>query len=303
MDALEKIKTIRPDVVTMDIEMPKMDGLSTLQRVLDECPLPVIMISAMDKRQADITMKALEFGAVDFISKTSGTLSLDIEKKQNELISKVLAASKVEVARIEREKIIPIPSHEFKVSSDFWIVTIGASTGGPRAIQDVLSRLPRNIPAAILIVQHMPEGFTRSFAERLNWYTSLEVKEAEDGDLLKKGLVLIAPGNYHMEVKGEKISLTQKPSVNHVRPSVDVLMNSIAEFYGPKSIGVILTGMGIDGCEGIKNIKYAGGRTIAQDKKTSVINGMPQAAVNLGVVDTVKPLQEIADEIIKLMEA
>jgi len=302
IEALKKIKDKHPYVVTMDIEMPKMDGLSTLQRILDECPIPVIMISAMDKRQADITMKALEFGAVDFISKTSGTLSLDIEKKKKELISKVIVASKVKVSRIEREKIIPIPPQGYRLKDDFWVVAIGASTGGPRAIQEVLSRLPRNLPAVILIVQHMPEGFTKSFAERLNWYTSLEVREAKDEDALRKGLVLIAPGNNHMEIIDEKVKLNNGPTVNHVRPSVDVLMKSVSKIYGPRTIGVLLTGMGTDGRDGLKNIKDAGGSTIVQNKETCVIYGMPKSAIEIGAADKITPLNNIADNIINIME-
>jgi two-component system chemotaxis response regulator CheB len=301
-DALTKVSTLRPDVVTMDIEMPKMDGLTALTHIMAEKPRPVIMVSAMDKRQADITMKALDLGAVDFISKTSGTLSLDMEKTSQTLISKVKMAARIKVVKRRAIKISPVSIPKFLSKNGDTVVTIGASTGGPRAIPEVLSRLPRDLPAGLLIVQHMPEGFTKSFAERLNWYTSLEVKEAEDGDEVVPGLVLIAPGNLHMEVDGKKIHLTDGPHVNNVRPSADVLMKSAAKAYGPRCTGVLLTGMGNDGAEGMKAIKNSGGKTIAQDKDSCVVYGMPKAAVELRIVDKVAPLSKIARNIIFALE-
>jgi two-component system chemotaxis response regulator CheB len=301
-DALSKVNSLNPDVVTMDIEMPKMDGLTTLSHIMAERPRPVIMVSAMDKRQADITMKALDLGAVDFISKTSGTLSLDMEKTSRTLISKVIMASKIRVAKRKAIKITPVSIPKFLSKKDDRIVTIGASTGGPRAIPEVLSRLPRDLPAGVLIVQHMPEGFTKSFAERLNWYTSLEVKEAQEGDKIVPGLVLVAPGNLHMEVKGKKVHLNDGPHVNNVRPSVDVLMKAAASVYGPRCTGVLLTGMGNDGAQGMKDIKESGGKTIAQDEESCVVYGMPRAAVELRIVDKVAPLSKIARNIISALE-
>lgn len=301
-DALTKVNSLKPDVVTMDIEMPKMDGLTALMHIMAEKPLPVIMLSAMDKRQADITMKALDLGAVDFISKTSGTLSLDMEKTSQTLISKVKMAAKIRVVKRKAIKISPVSNAKFRSKKGDRIVTIGASTGGPRAIPEVLSRLPRDLPAGILIVQHMPEGFTKSFAERLNWYTSLEVKEAQEGDEIKPGLVLVAPGNLHMEVKGKKVHLNDKPHVNNVRPSADVLMKAAASVYGSRCTGVLLTGMGSDGAQGMKDIKECGGKTIAQDKETCIVYGMPKAAVELRIVDKVAPLSKIARNIIFALE-
>lgn len=301
-DALRQISELGPDVVTMDIEMPKMDGLTALQYIMAENPLPVIMVSAMDKRQADITMKALSMGAVDFIPKTSGTLSLDIEKTGDVIISKVKMAAAVEVKPITRTTINPVSFPTFRRRDSILVVVIGASTGGPKAIQDVLSGLPRDIPAAVLIVQHMPEGFTESFAERLNWYTSLEVREAREGEEIQTGTVLIAPGNHHMEINGNCVHLQDEPEVNGVRPSVDVLMKTVATNYGENSVGVLLTGMGSDGAEGMKDIKQSGGRTIAQDEETSVIYGMPKAAVDLRVVDKIAPLPDIARSIIRAMD-
>jgi two-component system chemotaxis response regulator CheB len=301
-DALSKLNTLRPDVVTMDIEMPKMDGLTALSHIMAENPLPVIMVSAMDKRQADITMKALDLGAVDFIPKTSGTLSLDMEKAGQTLISKVIMAAKIKVAKRKAIKIAPVTISKFHLKKGDRVVAIGASTGGPRAIPEVLSRLPRDLPAGLLIVQHMPEGFTKSFAERLNWYTSLEVKEAGEGDEIVPGSVLVAPGNLHMEIDKKRIHLTDGPQVNNVRPSVDVLMKTAADAYGPRCIGVLLTGMGSDGAQGMKEIKSQGGKTIAQDRESSIVYGMPKAAYDLRIVDKVAPLSKIARNIILALE-
>jgi two-component system chemotaxis response regulator CheB len=298
-DALRKVSELSPDVVTMDIEMPKMDGLTALQHIMAEHPIPVIMVSAMDKRQADITMKALSLGAVDFVPKTSGTLSLDIEKTGRTIIDKVKTASNVKVKPIVKEVMVPAVYPSFTYSTDDFLIVIGASTGGPRAIQDVLGGLPRDLPASILIVQHMPEGFTKSFADRLNWYTSLEVREASEGEEVHPGTALVAPGNKHMTVNSKEVHLNDEPEVNSVRPSVDVLMKTAAGIYGPNCIGILLTGMGQDGAEGMKEIKENGGTTIAQDEETSVVYGMPKAAVDLRVVDEVVPLGDIAKHVIK----
>jgi two-component system chemotaxis response regulator CheB len=302
IEAMRSVRTLQPDVVTMDIEMPKMDGLTALQHILKENPLPVIMVSAMDKRQADITMKALDIGAVDFVPKTSGTLSLDIEKRQMMLISKVKIAAGIKIQKKEKIEAEPQSIPKFSGKKGRWLILIGASTGGPKAIPEVLSRLPRNLPGAILIVQHMPKAFTQSFAERLNWTTSLEVKEAEEGDRISPGLALVAPGNLHMKVSGNKIHLSHEPPVNNVRPSVDVLMKTAAQRHKSRCLGVLLTGMGSDGALGMQEIKKHGGRTIAQNEETCIVYGMPKVAVNLKVVDTVAPLTKIAKEIISAVE-
>jgi two-component system chemotaxis response regulator CheB len=300
--ALEQIPILKPDVVTLDIEMPKMDGLTALQHIMDQHPVPVLMISAMNTRQADITLKALDFGAVDFFPKTSGTLSLDIEKAGFDLIEKVKLAATIKVSRIKKSQIFSAPHKRFLPTNEDLIVAIGASTGGPKAIPEILSRLPRNLPAAILIVQHMPEGFTRSFAERLNWYTSIEVKEAADGDLITKGIAYIAPGNKHMSIHKDKIEISDGPKINNVRPSVDVLMLSAAENYGPNCLGVILTGMGSDGAAGMKEIKNQGGYNIAQDKESCIVYGMSKTAIELQVVDKIASLDRIADDIMVYLE-
>jgi two-component system chemotaxis response regulator CheB len=300
--ALEQIPILKPDVVTLDIEMPKMDGLTALQHIMDQHPVPVLMISAMNTRQADITLKALDFGAVDFFPKTSGTLSLDIEKAGFDLIEKVKLAATIKVSRIKKSQIFSAPHKRFLPTNEDLIVAIGASTGGPKAIPEILSRLPRNLPAAILIVQHMPEGFTRSFAERLNWYTSIEVKEAADGDLITKGIAYIAPGNKHMSIHKDKIEISDGPKINNVRPSVDVLMLSAAENYGPNCLGVILTGMGSDGAAGMKEIKNQGGYNIAQDKESCIVYGMSKTAIELQVVEKIASLDRIADDIMVYLE-
>ena len=300
------IKTVehQPSVVTLDIEMPKMDGLTALQYIMKDNPVPVIMLSAMNKRQADIVIKALEMGAVDFIAKTSGTLSLDIDEVGENIISKVKDAAKIRVGRVVPKNFDRIIVSDFKAINHRRdrIIAIGSSTGGPKALLEFISALPRDLPASILIVQHMPEGFTQSLAERLNWQTSLEVKEAKDGDKLKPGVVYIAPGNRHMVVDGEKIHLTNGAKVNFTRPSVDVLMESVAKKYGPNAIGVLMTGMGHDGANGMKAIKENSGQTIAQDEKSCTVFGMPKAAIGLKVVDQVVPLNKIARMIIKMIK-
>ena len=302
-EALEKVKTLQPDVVTMDIEMPRMDGLTALQYIMLENPVPVIMVSAMNRRQADITMKALDMGAVDFIPKTSGTLSLDMDKSSKILIEKVKIASEIVLPKIKGAISSSKKKRQTKkVQPGNKIVVIGASTGGPKALPEVISKLPRDIPAGILVVQHMPEGFTESFAERLNWYTSLEAHEAKVGDEIKPGTILVAPGNKHMEIKNGRIVLTDGERVNFVRPSVDVTMLSAVAEYGGRCIGVILTGMGSDGANGMKAIKEAGGSTIAQDEESSVVFGMAKVAIEMRSVDKVVPLDKIAGTIIKFME-
>lgn len=303
VEAVIKTVELQPSVVTLDIEMPKMDGLTALQYIMKENPTPVVMLSAMNKRQADIVIKALEMGAVDFIPKTSGTLSLDIDQVSENIISKVKDAAKIKMDKVSQKTMERIVVSDFKISSKRdRIIVIGASTGGPKALLEVISSLPRDLPATVLIVQHMPEGFTESLAERLNWQTSLEVKEAKDGDKLKPGVVYIAPGNQHMKVNGKKVHLTNGVKINYTRPSIDVLMESVAKHYGPNAIGVIMTGMGQDGANGMKAIKERLGRTIAQNEKTCAVYGMPKAAIDMRVVDSVVPLNRISQEIIKMLK-
>lgn len=294
-EALEMVRQFNPDVVTMDIEMPVMDGLTALQHIMAESPRAVVMLSSMDKRQADITLKSLDLGAVDFIPKTAGSLSLDLEKESEGIIAKIKSAAKAKIVPRRAPGSVQ-PTKMLTLSGD-WIVVIGSSTGGPKALPEVLSRLPANLPAAVLVVQHMPEGFTRSFAERLNWVSALEVKEAEDGEDIKKGKVYLAQGNKHLVLKGNRLHLDGGPKVNYVRPAVDVLMNSVAPQYGPRTVGVVLTGMGSDGAEGMQLIKKMGGKTIVQNEETCVVYGMPKAVVDLNAADRIVPLEDIAQAI------
>jgi two-component system chemotaxis response regulator CheB len=303
MDAVKKTEKLRPDVVTMDVEMPKMDGLTALCCIMAKTPVPVVMLTAMGKIEAELAVKSFEYGAVDFVSKPSKTISLDIEEVKNELISKVRAASTVNVKKmgfkvVERrfiEKLLIPPKKDKKV------LIIGASTGGPQVLSEIIPKLHRTFPLAVLIVQHLPVGFTKSFSERLSWQGSIALKEANDNDVIKSGQAFIAPSGYHTVVKNGRIELNKKPKVNSVIPSIDVAMKSAAEAHEEKVIGVLLSGMGKDGAEGMKAIKEKGGKTIAQDELTSVIFGMPKAAIDMGVVDKVAPLPDIVDEIIRML--
>jgi two-component system chemotaxis response regulator CheB len=313
-DGIKKVTKLRPDVVTLDIEMPRLDGLHALGYIMSEIPTPVVMISAHTRKGADAAFRALEYGAVDFVSKPSDPISGGMRSIADELIAKVKMAA---VADLDNLKFIrPDKTHENYLTirpkknvRGVKVVAIGASTGGPRALVEVLTRLDPDIPAGLLIVQHMAGGFTKTFASRLDRESRLSVKEAEGGDRIEQGKALIAPGDHHMTVKRDTsgkeslgtISLNQDPPVYGLRPTVDIMMLSAAEIYGDRAIGVILTGMGSDGAMGMKAIKANKGKTIAQDRETCVVYGMPQAAVKEGVVDKVVPLDKIAKEIMKLV--
>lgn len=298
-EALQKIKTLNPDVVTLDIEMPKMNGLTTVRKIMQTNPLPVIMISALAQREAQLTLKALEFGAVDYVPKPSGPISLNMNIVKDELITKVKTAASANIRQLkpQTQKIAPP-----KQKSRDKLISIAASTGGPAAVAYILRNVPPNTPP-ILVVQHMQKGMTKLFSEGLNQECKIQVKEAEEGDVVQVGLALIAPGGFHMEVTKEgEINLTTTPPVNYVRPSADVTMKSAAKAYASKNIGVVLTGMGSDGAKGIEAIKKKGGVTIAQDKKTCVVFGMPDAAIKTGCVDLVASLESIPKEIIAACE-
>lgn len=310
-DALAKVIKLKPDVVTLDIEMPVMDGLTTLERIMKEYPIPVIMVSALTGAGAVATISALEKGAVDFITKPSGSISMDIEKVRQEIINKVRVAADVRLKktdnlpRIIKEKIeYSIKDQTRAVMRDSSLVFIGTSTGGPKALHEVLSNIPSGLNTSILIVQHMPPGFTNSLAQRLDAISAFNVKEAEDGEEVKKGWAYIAPGNYHMEIADFNgkflIRLNQSPNVNGHRPSVDVLFNSAAKLP-VKKVGVIMTGMGGDGALGLKAMKKTGAYTIAENQDTSVVYGMPRVAYSLGIVDYHVPLYRIADSIVQVL--
>ena len=296
LNALKRIEELKPDVITLDVNMPRMDGLTTLKEIMKKNPIPVVMVSATTKEGAEITFKALKLGAVDYIQKPSGQISLDIETVRNELVEKIKTAAEANIITHEHETYSPI-----KIKQDITekIITIGASTGGPPAVEEVLVHLPENSPP-ILIVQHMPEGFTKLFAERLDRLCSFQVKEAQDGDKIKQGLALIAPAGQHMKVTGDgRVKLDQGPTQHGVRPAVDPLMKTAAQVYQDQVIGVILTGMGRDGAQGMKKIKENGGKTIAQNKKTCTVYGMPKTTIEEGNADKILALTKIPQQIIK----
>lgn len=308
LDAVEKVKSLKPDVVTLDVEMPKLDGLSALEKIMAEYPIPVIMLSSLTQEGSETTVKALTMGAFDFVGKPSGTISLDIEKVKEDLISKVKMAVKARIRNfqrplfrtVEKSKIFQPPT--VSTSSPNKIVVIGSSTGGPNALQQVVPKLPENLQAAVLIVQHMPPGFTKSLASRLNDISQLTVSEAQEGDIIQTGRAYIAPGGYHMILRSKNIiGLNQDPPVHSVRPSVDVTLESVVNFYNSKIIGVILTGMGYDGSKGITLVKKMGGKSIAQDEATCVVYGMPRIIVEMGKADKVLPIQNVADEIVSML--
>ena len=311
-EALEKTKSLRPDVVTLDVEMPGMDGLSALERIMRECPTPVIMLSTLTQEGADVTLRALEVGAVDFVPKPSGSISLDLGKVAVQLIAKVVCVSKARLAVRETRLLKqPEPMTEGRRDGNRGflppmsghgtadcLVVIGASTGGPRAIQAVLSELNPDLPAAVVVVQHMPPGFTKAFAERLDRTSRLRVAEAAGGETLVEGGVWVAPGDYHVRVTPEKVlRRTKEPPVRGLRPAVDLTMESAAEVYGQRCVGVVLTGMGNDGTYGLSCIGRAGGDTMAEDESTSVIYGMPRCARESGAANRSVPLHRIAREI------
>jgi two-component system chemotaxis response regulator CheB len=299
--ARDKIVMLKPDVVTLDIEMPRMDGITFLKKLMRYYPLPVIIVSSLTTRGSQLALEALSSGALEVISKPSASYSVGDMSIQ--LADKIRAVAQVRVtARTGKEKNTgpqpgqKIGSHALAETTNK-IIAIGASTGGTEALKAVLTRLPATTPG-ILIVQHMPAKFTTSFAQRLNDLCEMTVKEAEDGDTVTKGLALIAPGNYHMLLKrsGARyyVAVKQGPLVHHQRPSADVLFQSVADYAGANALGIILTGMGADGAEGLLKMKTAGAKTIAQDEKSCVVFGMPKEAIKLGAVDKVVPLDDIA---------
>lgn len=315
-EGLEKVIVLQPDIITLDIEMPVMNGLETLVELMKLRPVPkVIILSNLRYEDGEAVVNALELGALDYIGKPTGLLmENNTEQIREELINKIksIHRSKATYFSQIKSKLRRVPTTR-KINNENrsdnnpeYIVAIGTSTGGPKALQEVLTKLPEDIPAAILIVQHMPPGFTKSLATRLNNMSQLNVKEAEDGDELIRGWAYIAPGNHHMLINNYednryKISLNSEPQENGHRPSVSVMMKSVAESGHKNIIAVIMTGMGNDGSDGILKIKNMGGRTIAQDENTCVVYGMPKSAVNIGAIDTITPLHHIATEILKQM--
>jgi two-component system, chemotaxis family, protein-glutamate methylesterase/glutaminase len=307
IDALEKIRTLAPDIITMDIEMPRLDGLQALEQIMREMPRPVVMLSAAgSERGNEMTLRALERGAVEFVRKPSGPISIDLLTVRGELAAALSAARAVNMTGIRTP-----PGATARVTADVplkqaaalatCVVAIAASTGGPRALGEIIPHLPENLGAAVLIVQHMPPEFTRTLSRRLDVMSRLAVSEAKDSEPVRENHAYVAPGGYHMRLDGEAgnatIRLDTSPTVWGVRPAADPLFASAAEIFGAAAIGVVLTGMGRDGAEGLRQIRGAGGRAVIQDRDSSIIYGMPQAALAIAGADHVAAAQDIASVI------
>lgn len=311
VEAIEKAKTLDPDVVLLDIQMPKMDGIATLQRIMKESPARTVMLSAMDKVDDQLPLRALEMGAVDFISKPSGPVSIDIVHFTGKIVEivKIAAEAKVDVLRRTREplytkKVLSFKKEAFKGHK---VVVIGASTGGPRALEIVFAALPRDLPASFLVVQHLPSEFSASFAKRLDAAKGPRVVVAREGDRVEKGVAYLAPGDMHLKLgwKGAAslvIKLDDGEPVNFVRPSADVLFRSAAESVRENLMAVILTGMGADGTAGAMVVKASGGRVVVQDENSSVACSMPKSAIDAGLADQILPLDRIAEEIVRFLQ-
>ncbi len=313
--AREKIKLLQPDVLTLDVEMPRMDGPTFLRNIMRLRPMPVIMVSTHTTRSADVTLEALALGAVDFVTKPNMTLDHGLSEFAEDLVAKVKVAAKARLKgragdtgvgekaagpRLTADVVLPRSCPPRTVQRTVRVIAIGASTGGTEAIKDVLAGLPENAPPAV-IVQHIPESFSLSFARRLNDLCALQVCEAHDGQEILTGHAYVAPGSHHLMLvsEGSRLSclLSDGPPVNRHRPSADVLFRSVAQSVGPKALGVILTGMGGDGAQGLLEMREAGAGTIAQDEDTSVVWGMPREAVRVGAVDRILPLGRFAGEV------
>ncbi|CAD85770.1 MULTISPECIES: protein-glutamate methylesterase/protein-glutamine glutaminase [Nitrosomonas] len=305
--AREMIRTLNPDVLTLDVEMPKMDGLEFLEKLMRLRPMPVVMVSTLTERGSEVTFRALELGAVDFVAKPKMDIRNSLEAYTDEITGKIRTASTARIHRLEpvasngaaSGSIVQMPRHH-GISTEKLII-IGASTGGTEAIKDVLIHLPPDCPG-ILITQHMPEGFTRSFAERLDRLCKIRVKEAEGGERVLPGHAYLAPGHSHLLLKKSGANyvteLSQTDPVNRHRPSVDVLFQSAAHCAGKNAVGVILTGMGKDGAAGMLDMHHAGAYNLAQDETSCVVFGMPKEAITLGAVDEIVPLQDMARRIL-----
>lgn len=298
-DGLEKVRSLRPDVVTMDVQMPRMGGLEALAELMAENPLPVLLLSSQTREGADVTLRGLELGALDFVDKSRVQGNMNLLNLAEELKAKIRAIAGVHVPRRAAEgRALPVLPRKTRAD----VVAIATSTGGPPALQAILPRLPRALPSAVLIVQHMPVGFTRSLAERLAARSELPVREAEEGDTVEPGVVLVAPAGKHTKVRRRgtlvKVVLDDEPKHALHRPAADVLMATVARVYGSRALGVVLTGMGSDGTEGLRAIREHGGRTLAEAEESCVIYGMPKSAVEAGVVDESVPLERMAEAIL-----
>ena len=311
------VKSLKPDIVTLDIEMPKMDGLTALKKIMKDCPTSVMMVSSLTTEGADETIKALEYGAVDFIPKELSYVNINIIKIKEELVNKVKEIVKHKILRERLRRVQKLNQHFSYANTSlirpnnipsigFKAVGIGISTGGPFSLQKVIPLLSKKINCPIFIVQHMPPKFTKSLAERLDGLSELEVKEAEDNEIVRNGVVYIAQGGLHMTLARNSngsivIKISDKPSETLHRPSVDVMLNSIIDIYGRYALGVIMTGMGRDGLEGIRKLKELGGYCVAQDESTCVVYGMPKAIADAEFADAIVPVEKIPEIINKVI--
>jgi two-component system chemotaxis response regulator CheB len=326
-DALEKVEKLRPNVVTLDVEMPKLDGLHALGYIMSECPTPVVMLTAIDPRSAETTLNAFEYGAIDFIQKPSGNICQNISDIADEIRAKVKTAAKVDLKKLKfmEEHVKTREQAELNIKpatpkprnstanrhfGNKKILAIASSTGGPRALEQVIPKLPGDLKVPVVVVQHMPAGFTASLAQRLDNQSHLTVKEAEQGEELQNGVVYLAPGNYHMEIvqkirngrNCEVVSLNQGPREQGVRPCANILFKSLVGIYGQNILSVVLTGMGADGADGVEDIKKAGGKAITEDESTCVVYGMPKAVEKRNLSDSVVTLDKISSEIVHMLK-
>lgn len=314
LEGYNLVKTLRPDIVTLDIEMPVMDGLTALKKIMTDCPTSVLMVSSLTTEGAEATLKALELGAVDFIPKELSYVNVNIIKIKEELIRKIKEIVKQNAVKRRLERLQRLSSGGQPQTAaarprtgssqmpriGYKAIALGISTGGPFSLQKFVPLLSKKINIPIFIVQHMPPKFTKSLAERLNSLSELEVKEAEDGETVKNGCVYIAPGGFHMGVRKNfsgsvQITITEEPANTLHRPSVDHMMGSVVKTYGKQTLGIIMTGMGRDGCEAVKELKQLGGYCLAQDEDSCVVYGMPKAVVDAGFADVIAPLEKMSD--------
>jgi two-component system chemotaxis response regulator CheB len=304
--AIKKIEELRPDAITLDLEMPRMDGIETLRQIMRHQQLPVVVVSAHTREGANTTFKALHLGAFDFVAKPENVLAEGMLEIASELIAKIKAAVNSPFRRRPLPPFDAVGRQKSKrpavLGPASKLVAIGISTGGPNSLEYMLGQLPAEFPAAILVVQHMPAGFTDTFARRLNDSCALDVKEAQSGDLLAAGRVLVCPGDRHMRLRrmplGDVVLLSDDDKVNGHRPSVDVLFHSVAHEFGANSVGLLMTGMGEDGAEGLGAMKQAGALTIAQDEASCVVFGMPRAAIERGYASRIVGLEDLASTLI-----
>ncbi len=299
-----------PDVITMDIEMPRMHGLEATAHIMERQPTPIIMVSSLTKEGAHATFEALDKGAADYISKNLVSSSIDMFKIQDELIGKIKAVARKRdklfgLLGVKRTEPAPPVKRGF-ATQKVAFVAIGASTGGPRALQEVLTHLPPDLSTPFLVAVHMPKAFTGAFADRLNGLCKLPVKEAQDGEPVRSGQILLSPGGFQTRIRKRSLTdfyveINDNPSNSLYKPSVDVCMTSVAECYPGRSLGVMLTGMGHDGLEGMRLIKVKGGKTLVQNEETCTVYGMPKAVIDAGIADKVAPLDHIAGEIVNMI--